>query len=95
MNKYKVRIFRKDGCLFNVRDIKGALKHHKSRRWVYTGIKGLYKQGFVAELDYVTGQEDMAMEVYEKAKRNLDARSYSVTLELPKEERKPRHLGSC
>ena len=95
MNKSKVRISRKDGGMFDVNEIKGAMKHQKSRRWIGMGIRGLYKRGVVVELDYVTEQEDMAMEVYTKAKRNLDPNKYMATLELPKEERKPQHLGSC
>ena len=42
-----------------------------------------------------TKVEDDALYVYAKAKRNFDPEKYMVTLELPKEERKPRHLGSC
>ena len=96
MNKYKVRISRKDGGMFDVNEIKGAMKHPKSSRWVCSGLKGLAKDGVVAsELDYVTAQEDVAIVVYAHAKRNLDLRIYMVSLEMPKEERKPQHLGSC
>lgn len=104
-NKYKVHIRKKNGCLINVNEINGARKHPASSRWHCSGVKGFDGDGVVAsEFYYETGDEDMAMEVYARAKRNLDARRYSVGLELPKggEERrtgcsgrKPIHLGSC
>lgn len=89
MNKYKVHIRLKNGCLLNVNEIKKSLKKPKSSRWYCSGLRGLDKCGEVAEyLNYMTEQEDLAMEVYSRAKRNLDLSKYMVTLELPgKEER--------
>lgn len=96
MNKYRVCIRRKNGGPFIINAIKGALKHPKSSRWLCVGRKELYEEGLVVELRYTTEQEDVAMEVYTEAKRNLDLRRYTVSLELPKDgERKPRHLGGC
>lgn len=89
MNKYKVQIRMKNGCPFNVNEIKGALKSPKSRRWVCLRIAGgPVKDGVVAGLHYVTGDEEMAMSVYSKARRNLNPKKYMATLELPGKEDK-------
>lgn len=92
---YKVRISRRNRSPFNINDIKGEMRHTMSSRWVGLGYDGkwigigindLYKDGVIAELYYVTAQEDLAMEVYANAKRNLDPKKYMVTLELPGKE---------
>ena len=101
MDKYRVHIRLKNGCLFNVNEVKKSLKKPKSSRWYCSGVRSFDNGCEVAEcLNYATEQEDLAMEVYARAKRNLDAKRYFVSMyipqgDVPKEERKAVHLGSC
>lgn len=86
MNKYSVKVTRKDGEEFGHKEIETL-----SKAVCYNGVY-IFENAMVYESD----KEEAAMRVYAKAKRNLDLRRYMVSLELPKDgERKPRHLGSC
>lgn len=71
MNKYRVRITRRDGEEFSHSEIDVFSQTYK----------GVYFLG--AAMIYETAKEDLALSVYAKAKRNLDLSKYSVTLELP------------
>ena len=41
---------------------------------------------FCKKFNYMTDNEELALSVYAKAKRNLDLAKYTVTLELPGKE---------
>lgn len=85
MNNYRVQISRKDGFAVSA--------NSPVARLLRANHKGVSTETEARKLNFVTKREDLAMSIYAKAKRNLDAKHYSVSLELP--ERKPLHLGSC
>lgn len=80
MNKYRVKITRKDNEEFS---------HKESEDLVSLLIERGMRHYFLDSAMYIKSEHDLAMETYACAKRNLDPKKYMVTLELPgKEEMK-------
>lgn len=96
MNNYRVKIKANPYAEAEVNDLLNIIgcSIEERKKGVIDEEKRVAHGGLIYFV-YATNQEDIAISVYAKAKRNLDPNKYMVTLELPKEERKPRHLGSC
>lgn len=84
MNRYRVRISRKDGNEIGMIECGGI---EQMVHYEFVGVRcGRFIGNRDGGMDYVVSSEDEATYVYGMLKRSLDLRKYLVTLELPGKE---------
>ncbi len=87
MSKYIVRIIASEPCKPETILIGLPFKEvEKKEGCMYMMVGFCLRKGYCDGLEYHTAEEENAMAVYARAKRNLDLSRYTVTLELPGKE---------